>query len=60
MNQVWLELVLIAHDLITWTQALLLTGDMAKAEPKRLRYTLRARTVRETERRLVASATCGE
>jgi hypothetical protein len=40
MNQVWLELVLIAHDLITWTQALLLTGDMAKAEPKRLRYRL--------------------
>jgi len=40
MNQVWLYLVLIAHDLITWTQTLLLTGELAKAEPKRLRYRL--------------------
>jgi hypothetical protein len=40
MNQVWLELVLIAHDLIRWTQILLLEGELAKAEPKRLRYRL--------------------
>jgi hypothetical protein len=40
MNQVWLELVLIAHDLIAWTQTLLLSGELAKAEPKRLRYRL--------------------
>jgi len=40
MNQVWLELVLIAHDLIAWAQALLLCGELAKAEPKRLRYRL--------------------
>ncbi|MDQ2897373.1 MAG: IS1380 family transposase [Actinomycetota bacterium] len=40
MNQVWLCLVLIAHDLIAWTQALLLTGALSKAEPKRLRYRL--------------------
>ena len=40
MNQVWLELVLIAHDLIRWTQILLLDGELAKAEPKRLRYRL--------------------
>jgi hypothetical protein len=40
MNQVWLELVLIAHDLIHWGQALLLTGELAKAEPKRLRHRL--------------------
>jgi Transposase DDE domain group 1 len=40
MNQVWLYLVLIAHDLIRWTQTLLLTGALAKAAPKRLRYTL--------------------
>lgn len=39
-NQVWLKLVLMAHDLITWTQTLLLTGELAKAEPKRLRYRL--------------------
>ena len=28
------------HDLIVWTQRLLLTGELAKAEPKRLRYRL--------------------
>jgi hypothetical protein len=39
-NRVWLALVLIAHDLLTWTQRLLLTGELAKAEPKRLRYRL--------------------
>jgi len=39
-NRVWLALVLIAHDLIAWTQRLLLTGELAKAEPKRLRYRL--------------------
>ena len=26
--------------MIVWTQALLLTGELAKAEPKRLRYQL--------------------
>lgn len=40
LNEVWLELVLIAHNLLVWTQTLLLTGDLAKAEPKRLRYRL--------------------
>ena len=39
-NRVWLELVRLAHNLITWTQRLLLTGELAKAEPKRLRYRL--------------------
>jgi len=39
-NRVWLEIVRIAHDLIRWTQRLLLTGELAKAEPKRLRYRL--------------------
>jgi hypothetical protein len=37
-NRVWLALVQIAHDLIAWTQRLLLTGELARAEPKRLRY----------------------
>jgi hypothetical protein len=37
-NRVWLQLVRIAHDLLVWTQRLLLTGELAKAEPKRLRY----------------------
>jgi len=40
LNEVWLEIVLLAHDLIVWTQALLLDGELAKAEPKRLRYRL--------------------
>jgi hypothetical protein len=39
-NRVWLALVLIAHDLIAWMQRMLLTGELAKAEPKRLRYRL--------------------
>jgi hypothetical protein len=40
LNEVWLQIVLLAHDLIIWTQALLLDGELAKAEPKRLRYRL--------------------
>jgi Transposase DDE domain group 1 len=40
LNEIWLQIVLLAHDLIVWTQALLLSGELAKAEPKRLRYRL--------------------
>lgn len=40
LNHVWLEIVLLTHDLIVWTQALLLDGELTKAEPKRLRYRL--------------------
>ena len=40
LNEVWLEIVMLAHDLIVWTQTLALTGELAKAEPKRLRYQL--------------------
>ena len=40
LNEVWLEIVMLAHDLIVWTQALVLTDELAKAEPKRLRYRL--------------------
>jgi hypothetical protein len=40
LNEVWLEIVILAHDLIVWSQALLLDGELAKAEPKRLRYRL--------------------
>jgi len=39
-NRVWLQIVLIAHDLLAWTQRLLLTGELARSEPKRLRYRL--------------------
>jgi hypothetical protein len=40
LNEVWLQIVMLAHDLIVWTQALLVSGELAKAEPKRLRYRL--------------------
>jgi hypothetical protein len=40
MNEVWVQLVLLAHDLIIWTQALCLEGQLATAEPKTLRYRL--------------------
>jgi hypothetical protein len=52
-NGVWLELVLCAQDLTCWTQALLLTGALAVAEPKTLRYRLlhaAARIVRHARR----------
>ncbi len=39
-NTIWLELVLCAQDLLCWTQALLLDGALALAEPKTLRYRL--------------------
>jgi Transposase DDE domain group 1 len=39
-NSAWLVAVLIACDLIAWTQGLCLTGAMAKAEPKKLRWAL--------------------
>jgi hypothetical protein len=52
-NSVWLELVLAAQDLTCWTQALLLNGPLAVAEPKTLRYRLlhvAARIVRHARR----------
>ena len=39
-NAVWLELVLLAQDILYYTQTLALTGELARAEPKRLRYRL--------------------
>jgi len=39
-NRIWMQLVLLAHDLIAWTKRLLLTGELARCEPKRLRYRL--------------------
>jgi hypothetical protein len=39
-NAAWLELALCAQDLLAWTQRLLLTGELARCEPKRLRYRL--------------------
>lgn len=40
MNEVWVQIVALAHDLLIWTQTLLIDGDLAKAEPKRVRYQL--------------------
>ena len=40
INQAWVALVLVAQDLLAWTKLLCLDGELAKAEPKRLRYTL--------------------
>ncbi len=40
INAAWTQLVLIAQDLLAWTKLLCLDGDLAHAEPKRLRYTL--------------------
>ena len=39
-NQAWLELALSGIDLACWMRALLLDGDLALAEPKKLRYCL--------------------
>jgi hypothetical protein len=39
-NQVWLELSLIAQELLAWARALCLEGELALAEPKRLRQRL--------------------
>ena len=39
-NQTWLELSLIAQDLLCWTRLICLTDELASAEPKRLRQRL--------------------
>ncbi len=57
-NEVWLELVLLAQDLLAWAQALVLEGELRLAEPKRLRQRLFhvagriARSARRTTLRL--------
>jgi hypothetical protein len=39
-NQTWLETSLIAQDLLCWTKLICLDGELATAEPKRLRHRL--------------------
>lgn len=39
-NQAWFELVLAGSDLLTWLRFICLDGDLARAEPKTLRYRL--------------------
>jgi Transposase DDE domain group 1 len=58
INQAWLELALTSIDLLAWTQHLLLHGELANAEPKKLRYRLLhvaariTRTARQTRLRI--------
>lgn len=40
INRAWLALVLVAGDLLAWMKGLCLEGELARAEPKRLRYAL--------------------
>jgi hypothetical protein len=40
INQAWLELALVGIDLTAWMRMLLLDGELALAEPKKLRYQL--------------------
>jgi hypothetical protein len=40
MNEAWMQLVLAAQDILGYTKALTLTGDLAKAKPQTLRYRL--------------------
>ena len=53
INQAWLEPALTAIDLLAWTRTLLLDGEHALAEPKKLRYAAapRRRPARGTARR---------
>ena len=60
INAAWLTAALIAHDLLAWCRLVALDGDLARAEPKRLRYCLLhtagiiARSGRRTRLRLAA------
>ena len=54
VNQAWLAAAMIAAILLAWLKLLALDGDLAKAEPKTLRYRLlhaAARLVRGGRRR---------
>jgi hypothetical protein len=55
-NRAWMALVCFAADLVRWFQLLCLTGPLAKAEPKTLRWQLwhtPARVVRRARRTVV-------
>jgi hypothetical protein len=60
INAAWLQLALIGIDLLAWTRTLLLDGEHALAEPKKLRYRLLhvaariVRTARRTYLRIAA------
>jgi hypothetical protein len=55
-NAAWLLIVGIAQDLTAWTQRLCLSGELARCEPKRLRYCVwhaAGRLVRSGRRRIL-------
>jgi hypothetical protein len=55
-NRAWMAVVCFAADLVRWFQLLCLVGELARAEPKRLRWTLwhtPVRLVRRARRRVV-------
>jgi hypothetical protein len=57
LNSAWLTASLTAAALLTWLQLLTLDGDLAKAEPKTLRYRIlhtAARLTRGQRRRHLA------
>jgi hypothetical protein len=60
INEAWLTVALLAHNLLAWARLVALDGDLARAEPKRLRYCLLhtagvvARGGRRTRLRLAA------
>jgi len=59
INQAWLELALTGIDLLAWLRTLLLDGEHALAEPKKLRYRLlhvAARLVRTARRTILRIA----
>ncbi|HTE67137.1 MAG TPA: IS1380 family transposase [Actinomycetes bacterium] len=59
INAAWLELALVGIDLLAFTQTLLLDGEHALAEPKKLRYRLlhvAARLVRTARRTILRIA----
>ena len=56
LNQAWCIAAAIAADLLAWLRLLCLTGDLARAEPKTLRYRLlhtAARIIRGQRRRKI-------
>jgi hypothetical protein len=61
INQAWLELALTGIDLTAWLATLLLEGELAHAEPKKLRYRLLhvpariTRSARQTRLRIAST-----
>jgi Transposase DDE domain group 1 len=62
LHQAWCIAVAMACDLLAWLRLLCLTGDLAKAEPKTLRYRLlhtAARIIRGQRRRKIRTPETG-